>query len=395
MDKFLKYFEDPNFVRWVNNPSKELDVYWSDYIKNNDSEKEQIKTARLILLHLKSRSEVPKLKNISEEIYSSALKHIQINKRKTTSKIILLQYMKYAAIGLIFFALGVTVNHFTNQDKQDELYSELQDINQSEYSTLILSDGSNVQLPDKSSDIEYKSNGQIIINHRDTVQSKKPLIEQDQNVLFVPYGKNASIKLSDGTVAYLNAGSRLVYPNTFDGETRTVSLIGEGYFDVAHNAEMPFIVKTHKLNIEVLGTRFDLSAYPNDNIVETILVEGKVKITKPGLLFGNEEYILEPNQRAAYNIDTKNTKITNVDVEKYVTWHKGYLIFETQELNRVIKKLERYYNIRIDLIDPTLGFLRLTGKLELKEDKRTVLNVLAKTASVDLVQTNESEYVLK
>jgi len=395
MDKFLKYFEDPNFVRWVIHPTKELDNYWSNYVKNNNSEKEQINTARLILLHLKSKTNGPELKNISDKIYTSTLKHIQIKKRKTTPRIILLRYMKYAAIGIFFFVLGVTVNHFTNQDKQDELYGELQAINLSEYSTLILSDGSNVQLPDKSSDIEYKSNGQIIINHKDTVQSKKPLIEQDQNVLFVPYGKNASIKLSDGTVAYLNAGSRLVYPNTFDGETRTVSLIGEGYFDVAHNAEMPFIVKTHKLNIEVLGTRFDLSAYPNDNIVETILVEGKVKITKPGLLFGNEEYILEPNQRAAYNIDTKNTKITNVDVEKYVTWHKGYLIFETQELNRVIKKLERYYNIRIDLIDPTLGFLRLTGKLELKEDKRTVLNVLAKTASVDLIQTNESEYVLK
>ncbi|MCK3684066.1 FecR domain-containing protein [Maribellus sp. YY47] len=394
MDKFLKYYEDQNFVRWVLNPTKDLDEYWNDYIKKHEDEQEQIRVAHMIVSHLQS-TPTPNVSKVSKEVFTSILKELDNKGKKSKKKIILFSYFRYAAVGILFFVLGVAINQYLNKEKNNGLQQSLQVSNNPAYSTLILSDGSNVQIPDKKSEIEYKSNGQIVINKKDTVRSPGITTDQNLNELFVPYGKNASIKLPDGTLAHLNAGSRLIYPSKFQGSQRTVSLIGEGYFEVVHNSEMPFIVKTEELNIEVLGTKFDLSAYPTDKIVETILVEGKVKISKPGFHLGSKDYVLEPNQRAAFNVDTKETDISNVDVENYVSWHEGYMIFETQELNRVIKKIERYYNIRIGLVDPTLGFLRITGKLELKEDKETVLNIFAKAASLDLVHTNETEYVLK
>lgn len=394
MDKFLKYYEDPDFVRWVLTPTKDLEEYWDDYMEKHESEKEQIRIARLIVSHLQS-APTPDVSSVSKEVFSSIVTELDNKGKKSRKKIILFSYFRYAAVGILFFVLGVAINQYLNNERDNGVQQNMQVSNTPGYSTLILSDGSNVQIPDKKSEIEYKSNGQIVINKKDTVHSPSTTTDQNFNELFVPYGRNASIKLPDGTLAHLNAGSRLVYPSKFEGSQRTVSLIGEGYFEVVHNTKMPFIVKTEELNIEVLGTKFDLSAYPTDKIVETILVEGKVKISKPGFHLGSKDYILEPNQRAAFNIDTKETNISNVDVENYVSWHKGYMIFETQELNRVIKKLERYYNIRIGLVDPTLGFLRITGKLELKEDKESVLNIFAKAASLDLVHTNESEYVLK
>lgn len=391
MDKFVKYCEDESFVRWVLKPDNELNTFWNNYLNEHPSEKETIQTARLIVSHLQT---VPSNKNDllkeSREIYSSIMNKLDSRKKKSRTKILMFSLFRYAAVGILFFAMGVLIHQYAFQQNTPVIPA----INPS-YSTLILSDGHNVQIPDKKSEIEYTPSGNIIINKKDTFQNNRIYTEPTLNELFVPYGKIASIKLPDGTSAFLNAGSRLVYPSEFEGDKREVSLIGEGYFKVAHNKEKPFIVRTNELNIEVLGTEFDLSAYPSDKIIETVLVNGSVKITKPGFHLRNKEYILEPNQRAAFNIETKETKITQVDVENYVAWHQGYLIFETQELNRVIKNLERYYNIRIGLTDPTLGLLRITGKLELKNDEETVLNILAKTASLDLVNTNESQYVLR
>ena len=394
MDKFLKYYENRDFVRWVLNPTKDLDVYWDNYIKENEAEKKEIQTAYLIVSQLKSK-EISNVSVTSQEVFSSVIKELNNQNGKSKKRIIYLSVFRYAAVGIIFFLLGVAINQFLNKEKYSEIQQSLTVNNNPAYSTLTLSDGSNVQIPNKKSEIEYKPDGQIVINKKDTVLSRQTLTEESFNELFVPYGKNASIKLPDGTLAHLNAGSRLVYPPKFEGSKRMVYLVGEGYFDVTHNEEMPFIVKTEELNIEVLGTTFDLSAYPSDKIVETVLVEGKVKISKPGFHLGNNEYILEPNQRAAYNIETKDTKISNVDIENYVSWHQGYLIFETQELNRIIKKLERYYNIKIGTVDPTLGLLRITGKLELKHERETVLNILAKTASLELIKTNETEYMYR
>ncbi|MFV0593421.1 MAG: FecR family protein [Draconibacterium sp.] len=392
MDKFLKYYEDQDFVRWVLNPTQKLDKYWNDYLEKHESEKEQIQIARVIVSQLQSNPS-PDSPKVSKEVFSTIIKELDNKNKNSKRKIILFSYFRYAAVGVLLFVLGVAINQYFSEKNDPAVESREVRANPA-YSTLILSDGSNVLIPNKKSEIEYKSNGKIVINKKDTVHSPEIISDQNFNELFVPYGKNASIKLPDGTLAHLNAGSRLVYPSKFEGSQRLVSLIGEGFFDVVHNPEVPFIVKTGDLNIEVLGTRFDLSAYPADKMIETILVEGKVKISKPGFHLDNKDHILEPNQRATYNTETRETRIMNVNVENYVSWHEGYLIFEQQELNRVIKKLERYYNIRIGMADPALGLLRITGKLELKE-KETVLSILAKTASLELVNTNETEYVLR
>jgi ferric-dicitrate binding protein FerR (iron transport regulator) len=215
------------------------------------------------------------------------------------------------------------------------------------------------------------------------------------NQLVVPFGKNSSIRLPDGTIASLNAGSRLIYPSKFEGKNREVYLIGEGFFEVSHNADMPFIVKTSDLQVEVLGTKFNLSAYPSDSFIETVLVEGKVKLIENAFQIVKGNFVLEPNQLASYNRENAETKIAHVDVRNYVAWHHGYLNFESSDLSRIVKKLERYYNIQIRLGDPMLGSRTISGKLKLKEEIDGVLTALASTASAELVKINESIYVVK
>jgi len=394
MNEILKFLEDPKFVKWVNKPSKKLDRFWSAYIESNESEKEQIQLARTFILSLKS-TPVTDTQRTAQDIYSLIQQAIVKSRVKSKRRTLVLTITKFAAIGLIFFVLGIGVTQYIKSPRLNHFEIFGKNDNNYPYSTLTLSDGKNVRIPDKESEIVYNNHGQIVINKRDTVQSGKAVFENDLNQLFVPYGKNASIKLPDGTVAHLNAGSSLIYPSKFEGSSRVVSLLGEGYFDVAHNPDMPFIVQTEEINIEVLGTKFDLSAYPGDNIVETILVEGSVKMIKNGFQFSSKEHILSPNQRAAFDINSKETSISEVNVDNYISWQKGFLLFDTEDLNRIFRKVERYYNIKISYTDPNLGLLRISGKLELKEDKESVLNVLAKTASIEIVKQNETEYVIK
>jgi ferric-dicitrate binding protein FerR (iron transport regulator) len=129
-------------------------------------------------------------------------------------------------------------------------------------------------------------------------------------------------------------------------------------------------------------------------MIETVLVEGKVKINLNDLQSFRKDYTLEPSQLATYNRTSAETKIKSVDVINYVSWHEGFLNFESADLSRIVKKLERYYNIKIILDDPMLGIRSISGKLHLKDKTEYVLEVLAKTASAELKQLNETTYVL-
>lgn len=394
MENFLKFFENKKFVTWVLNPTPELDKFWKDYIKTNPENKKDIDFSKLLIQQLQSKKE-----NYSDtesiELFSGIIKKLEPKKQKNRFRKQALQSTKYAAVGILFFFLGVTFYYYQKPETAPVTHQEITLGQNQQSAQLILSDGKKVTIPEKESKIEYRQNGQIIINKKDTITVEPNATKKELNHLFVPYGRNSSITLPDGTVAFLNAGSQLDYPDSFGGKKREVSLNGEGFFEVAHNSEKPFIVKTHNLNVEVLGTKFNLSAYAGDHIVETILVEGKVKLKKTGFSLLTKELILTPNQRAVYYPENGETSISEVDVKSYISWRDGYLNLETLALNRVVKRLERYYNIRIVLNDPFLGMRTITGKLSLNEEPEKVLDVLAKTASIEIIKINQSKYILK
>lgn len=395
MDNFLKYFENKTFIRWVLYPDNHLDEFWKEYLRQNPQENEQVKLARLLVLSLKSKEKTD-FGTESIDLFSKIVTQLDKKSKRAAFFRTGFTVMKYAAVGMIFFLLGITYYNYQKPGELAKIYQQMAEAQPgSNDAQLILGDGKNVIITEKESKIEYQADGKVVVNTHDTIRSESVSKKSELNQLIVPFGKNSSVKLPDGTTAYLNAGSRLVYPSFFEGKNREVFLIGEGFFDVVHNPEKPFVVKTSDLEVEVLGTRFNVSAYPTDNIIETVLVSGKVKVKKTGFHLLNSEYILEPSQRAAFNRQNAETNITNVDVLNYVTWREGYLDFEQSDLNRIVKKLERYYDIKIRLHDPVLGIRTISGKLKLEEETESVLKVLANTASSELIKINEKTYVMK
>lgn len=166
------------------------------------------------------------------------------------------------------------------------------------------------------------------------------------HTLTVPYGSDFTVILSDSTVVHLNAGSSLKYPVSFTSkEKRRVTLTGEAFFDVQKDASTPFIVKTNNVDVTVLGTEFNVTAYSNDFRTDIALVEGAVKIESATSSF--QTHVLEPNQVATLNNVTNNLSISKKNLAPFLSWRTGGLILHEETFDAIIRKLERKYNVSI------------------------------------------------
>ena len=174
----------------------------------------------------------------------------------------------------------------------------------------------------------------------------------DSLEIVTPVGSQTVVQLSDGSEVYLNHGSKLKYPQEFSGRTREVVLIGEGYFNVVHNPEKPFIVKTSNLTVTALGTSFNVMSYPDENVIEATLVEGKLLVEKK--IGPNDKQLIGtmiPNQHISFNKNSDKIISSIGDVEKYVSWKDGKLIFKNESIVEITKRLSRWYNVDFDFKD--------------------------------------------
>jgi len=198
------------------------------------------------------------------------------------------------------------------------------------------------------------------------------------------YGTQSRVGLADGTVVYLNSGSTLRFPNSFNGaKTRNVELTGEGHFEVAKNSEQPFIVDIHKIQIKVLGTTFNVDAYPNNSSLTIALIEGSIQLQQKTNNEISDLMEMKPNQVAFYN-QSENTLMrkTEKDLNKYTAWTDGKIVLSNDPINTVIDKLENWYNVDIELADKKLDKYRFTGTF-IDEPLEQVLSILNLTSQME------------
>ena len=197
-----------------------------------------------------------------------------------------------------------------------------------------------------------------------------------------PKGERSQVKLPDGSVVWLNAESTISYPLHFSQSIRSVALSGEAYFDVVKDLR-PFIITTESADIEVLGTSFNVSAYPEDENFSTTLVEGAVMLRiGGGLLKKATEAKLAPNQRARFLKSEKTLELEMVeDISLYTSWKDGKLIFENTSFSSVATKLERWFGKEIKLLDEIKNE-RFTGTFE-NESLEQILEIVNVSTPID------------
>ncbi len=185
------------------------------------------------------------------------------------------------------------------------------------------------------------------------IENKKEEVKYADIIeISAPIGSKATVNLSDGSIVHLNYGSKIRYPQFFTGDTREIELTGEGYFDVAHNPDKPFVVKTEELDITAVGTSFNVLAYPGDDEIETTLVNGKV-ILEQKKEDGTKNNIgsLIPGQHVKYDIKLKTLSSTIGDIEKYIAWKEGKLVFKDAPIIQVAETLSRMFNVEIEVAE--------------------------------------------
>ncbi|MBB5622642.1 ferric-dicitrate binding protein FerR (iron transport regulator) [Pedobacter cryoconitis] len=243
-------------------------------------------------------------------------------------------------------------------------------------SKIVLDDAVNGQIAKQSGCVITKTTtGQLVY----TIQDNQAAALKTQallNTIETPKGGQYQVNLPDGTKVWLNAASSLSFPARFSGLQRQVILKGEAYFEVAKNKHMPFIVKSEQQKIEVLGTHFNVSAYADERQSKTTLAEGSVKVS---LTANNQEQVLKPGQQAIAN---NHIKVIPVDIEEALAWKDGLFMFNDEDLENIMKKVERWYDVQVDFQQADLRQKHFSGTVSRFGKVSQILKTLELTGSV-------------
>lgn len=214
------------------------------------------------------------------------------------------------------------------------------------------------------------------LSYQTAAPDRQPDSRPIYNRVETPRGGEYTLTLSDGTRVHLNAMSSLRYPVTFVADKREVELSGEAFFEVSR-AGTPFVVHTASMQVEVLGTTFNLSAYPDEH-TQTTLVEGSVRLHAQG----GAECLLHPSQQATWSPDSRQWQVQTVDTDFYTSWVKGKILFKDRPLGEIMKILSRWYGVETRFADEGLKKLRFGCHLNRYADITPFVRLLEQTGKV-------------
>ena len=224
--------------------------------------------------------------------------------------------------------------------------------------------------------------GGILLTHRPS--------QQKEYVVALGNGETSSITLSDGTIIRINSATRLSYTSDYNVRNRTVTLQGEAFFDVAPDKKLPFIVKTSDMAVRAVGTKFNVCAYPSDGKVSATLLEGKVQATTV-----DDEILLLPNQEAVYNRQTGRMHKKDIpDPGPLMSWMSGEIVFDNDDLVHVGHVLERTFDVKVVIEDPSIANVSFTGLVRNKS-LQNVLDLISGTSDVIWKQVDDTIYFRK
>lgn len=383
-----------DFVEWVVNPTAELDLYWTQFLHDNPSSKTNIDEAIFIIKNI-TRDEI-QLNNTKKEKLWNSIEERTIGKNRSrwlSSWSIAAGLIVLLGFSSLFYFIVNSGNEITDYKsivKADGVSNDVK---------LIFSDNSEQVFSSNNLEIKYNRNGEIEVRTENgkkstdfiarslKVETKKqkrtsvPLFEgssqEQMNQLVVPRGKRTSLTLSDGTRLYLNSGSRAIFPVKFTKDKRELFVEGEAYIEVTPDSRRPFVVVTNEMSINVLGTKFNVTAYPEDSYCSVVLVEGKVQAE-----INSQEIVMNPNHLLLFQKETKIHTLEKTEVMTYISWKDGWLYCKNEKLSVVADKLSRYYDIKIEFEDKETPELIMYGKLDLKSECSEIFKAISSIAPI-------------
>lgn len=204
----------------------------------------------------------------------------------------------------------------------------------------------------------------------------------------VPMGSRSRVTLPDGTVAWLNAGSKLRYASGFSHRTRNIQLEGEGYFEVTHNEKLPFIVNTSDIDIQVLGTKFSVKAYTNEKDIEVILTEGSINFINKN--DPQASLILTPEQQAVYNKKSGQTNVIKVPASQATSWTTGAHFFNESTLEQITNQLEKSFDVTFIYKEEKKKQLTFYGDFRSEDTLDDILTIISSSGKFTYKRTHNT-----
>jgi ferric-dicitrate binding protein FerR (iron transport regulator) len=311
--------------------------------------------------------------------------------RKTAS----LKWLKYAAVILVVLLAGILLYQTHSKQDDNELLTKVIKPG-GHHAELVLPDGKRVKLEEeKTVNISGGKNMLVASNKNNTLVYNANTGQQGYHRLIVPDGGQYEIILPDKSHVWINSGSELTYRVDFkNAPLREIRLVGEAYFKVAKDKKHPFIVKTDHMDVEAVGTAFNVSAYKNAAYAEATLVEGIVNVSDR---MGNKQQMLAG---ARVRITGKKQNVLPV-LEKTVTtyndyaWKDGMFVFDNMPLEQITAQIARWYNVKIEFNSISARQLRFTGSIEKDKTLNTVLKLISTSAKVSFELRNGTLYITK
>lgn len=383
-----KLLEDDFFIRSNISPSLETINFWKEQIVAGLDEQEY----KLAIFFLRSI-------NVKKEQMSDERQELVWTRIKDSNKILQIErnrrfrsFMLFAAACVavtIILSVSIYTSVFNTTDIE-VIAREMKIASESDEIQLVLCDKP-IPIGGKESKIQHDAKGAVVVNSEkvaDLSQSSPRSSKRSTefNQLIVPNGKRSTLILEDGTKVWVNAGSRVVYPVAFAGGKREIYVNGEIFLEVTPDKKRPFVVKTKEMEVQVLGTSFNVTAYETDRSASVVLVNGAVVIDTKD----KENVCLTPNNMFSYHEGESNIK--EVDVNNYILWREGLYTYKSENLSVILDRLSRYYGKSISY-KQDIAALKCSGKLDMQEDLEVVLDGLCQTAPVKYKKIG-NEYVL-
>jgi len=368
-----------------------FDIELNHISKDNDREKLQvfirkhpgcedaISDAFVVLQNLKVNPVVASQQQIDHD-YEQLFKEINRRNRKKRSLWLTVGSVAACICLVVGFSLFFNKTSVDEVKRTSQMLSLLDEVTINTDEVQIISGTTTTQIENNET-ITQTEEGNLIVGEEEKVKSAD--IETELVQLVVPHGKRTNIKFHDGTMVWLNSGSKLIYPKVFAADKREIYIEGEIYLEVEKSKEKPFIVHAKMFDIEVLGTKFNLSAYREDPESSVVLVEGSVGVT-----FNNTQQRLSPNQ--GYFATGALGEVREVDTYLYTCWKDGIMKIDGEPLGNMFTRLGRHYNVKIQFTNEQLFNEKYKGRLDLHNSLEEVLTNLSASIPFTFIRENDN-----
>ncbi|MGV8093478.1 MAG: FecR family protein [Mangrovibacterium sp.] len=380
----LDFSTDEYFLQWRMVADEESDRFWTNFIETHPSKKDEILSAIRIINSVQMNDY-----QFSQDELLTEWNHIHRSLKKSATRQRRLVYVLSIASSLVLLLLISYLLFFSKSD-QHHYVTEITDQSAGKDIRLILPDESFVTFGEDA-DFIYDQEGNVTVSSagKKELFPKKAIKGSSQlNKLTVPWGKISSLTLADGSKIWINSGTVLEFPSVFEEHQREIRVDGEIYIEVVQNEKSPFVVSTSGFSVNVLGTKFNVSAYHSDPVQRVVLVQGSVEVK---MQTGKQ---LKLSTDEMFSLSGKDFHSEKVDVYDHISWKDGIFRFTRESLENILIRLSRHYDVPIACSNEVKK-IHVTGKLALFDDLNTVLDNIAVIIPVKYAVENNSIIISK